>query len=278
MTTPMILGEGGLPKLRLTHPNGSSAEIYQHGAHVASWKTADGVEQLFLSGASHFKAQTAIRGGVPIIFPQFSNFGPLPMHGLVRTMDWQLLEHQNTQATFIITETEETLKVWPFHFELHYHAALHEKSLSLTITIKNTGDKMFTFQNSLHTYFRVKDINQVSLRGLKDSLYNDRVSGHNDVQQREELFHFTQETDLIFPKAPHEVLLNEGTRNLNIKQQGFTDRVVFNPWIKKGDTMADLEKEGYLRMVCVEAASVIKPLELAAHKTWQGSQTFTLID
>ena len=40
---------GELPGVKLAGSTGATAEVYTHGAHLASWKTADGVEQIFIS-------------------------------------------------------------------------------------------------------------------------------------------------------------------------------------------------------------------------------------
>ena len=84
-------GRGELPVATLTHPSGATAEVYLHGAHVTSWIPADGVERLFVSSASLYAAGKAIRGGIPVCFPQFSGRGPLPNHGFARTSSgWQV--------------------------------------------------------------------------------------------------------------------------------------------------------------------------------------------
>ena len=57
---------------------GARAAVLPYGAHVTSWVTPDGAEQLFVSGRSAFEAGQAVRGGVPVVFPQFSTAGPLP--------------------------------------------------------------------------------------------------------------------------------------------------------------------------------------------------------
>ena len=70
---PAVPGAGGLPKIVLEAPDGARAELYLHGAHVTAWTPAGaGDERLFLSAASEFRADAAIRGGVPVIFPQFA--------------------------------------------------------------------------------------------------------------------------------------------------------------------------------------------------------------
>ena len=83
-------GAGNLPRLILVAPDGSRVEVYLYGAHVASWIPAGGEERLFLSRVSAFKPGSPIRGGVPLVWPQFGGGGPLPLHGIIRIQPWEL--------------------------------------------------------------------------------------------------------------------------------------------------------------------------------------------
>src|SRR5512146_3353582 len=85
--TTLSAGRNNLPKVILHGPDGAQAEVYLHGAQVTSWKAADGLERLFLSERSDFLPGSAIRGGVPVIFPQFNELGPLIKHGFARRME-----------------------------------------------------------------------------------------------------------------------------------------------------------------------------------------------
>ncbi|MES2106056.1 MAG: D-hexose-6-phosphate mutarotase, partial [Pseudomonadota bacterium] len=67
-----------MDQLILRAQDGAQAGITAHGAHVCSWIPAAGKEQLFLSKTSEFRDGAAIRGGVPVIFPQFAGLGSLP--------------------------------------------------------------------------------------------------------------------------------------------------------------------------------------------------------
>jgi glucose-6-phosphate 1-epimerase len=58
-----------------------------------------------------------------------------------------------------------------------------------------------------------------------------------------------------------------------VQKAGFADAVVWNPGAEKCVTMADLEPEDYQRFVCVEAAAVRAPIQLAPGERWQGTQT-----
>jgi len=80
----------GQPCYRLTLPNGDSVLVAQHGAHVVSW-VSGGRERLFLSPKTVWDGRAAIRGGIPVCFPQFNQRGDLPKHGFVRNRPWILL-------------------------------------------------------------------------------------------------------------------------------------------------------------------------------------------
>ena len=99
-TSPLIPGVNGLPKVILSNSDGARAEIYLHGAHVTSWLPAGGEEQLYLSAASEFRDGAAIRGGVPVVFPQFSSGGPLPKHGFARNLAWELISVEMARPAF----------------------------------------------------------------------------------------------------------------------------------------------------------------------------------
>jgi glucose-6-phosphate 1-epimerase len=63
-------GEGGLPKVVLTHACGSSAEVYLFGACITSWKQPSGDEILYVRPDAVFTGVKPISGGIPHCFPQ----------------------------------------------------------------------------------------------------------------------------------------------------------------------------------------------------------------
>ena len=44
----VYLDQNDEPMVELTHPNGSTAEVYLRGGHVTSWTSPDGAELLHL--------------------------------------------------------------------------------------------------------------------------------------------------------------------------------------------------------------------------------------
>ena len=66
--------------------------------------------------------------------------------------------------------------------------------------------------------------------------------------------------------------MEEAGRAVRVEQRGFTDTVVWNPGREKAGAMADMGPEGFLRMLCVEAAAIEPAVALAADEEWIGTQ------
>jgi glucose-6-phosphate 1-epimerase len=275
-STPLVPGVNGLPKVVLAGPDGSQAEIYLHGAHLTSWIPAGGEERLFLSRASDFRPQTAIRGGVPVIFPQFSGLGPLPKHGFGRKLEWEFIYAESSEASamaiFRLSDNEATHRIWPHAFTATLAVTLGARQLSMTLAVENSGADAFDFTAALHTYLRVSDIRQVILKGLEGHAYIDSANADRKGVQPENELAFSAEVDRLYPSSPDKLALVEPDRQLEIRSEGFPDAVVWNPWIEKGAALTDLEPEGYRRMLCVEAAAAGQPVSLLPSASWSETQ------
>ena len=115
----------GLPATELQLPNGDRVVVAHHGAQVLSW-VAGGRERLYLSPQSVMDGQAAIRGGIPVCFPQFNQRGPLaeqlPKHGFVRNVAWQAdaprLTADSASLTLRLSDNAATRHSWPQAFEV----------------------------------------------------------------------------------------------------------------------------------------------------------------
>jgi len=260
------------PRIILTTPAGARAEIYRHGAHVTSWIPANDTERMFLSAKSAFQTGAAIRGGVPVVFPQFSGLGPLPKHGLVRTQSWEVSRVQQSEAVLHIRDTEDTRRLWPHAFDAQLTVTLEDADLTIELTVTNTDDQPFTFTCALHTYLRVHDIAQTQIENLVGRQYRDAVRDNQNFLEEGTVLRFAEETDRVYHGAKAAVIVREPDRSLTIDQQGFVDTVVWNPGAQLSATLADLEADGYRRYVCVEAAMADTSVNLDPQATWRGSQ------
>lgn len=67
----------------------------------------------------------AHRGGIPIIFPQFSDMGSLTKHGFARTAVWELRSQSgDAKVTLALSSSAATRQVWPHDFEALYRVAI----------------------------------------------------------------------------------------------------------------------------------------------------------
>lgn len=260
-----------VPCIRL-HNEGATALVALHGAHVLSWIPADGRERLFLSERSKFDGVAAIRGGVPVIFPQFGERGVYPRHGFARTLPWRFVGVENGQAIFELRDSERTA-VWPHAFTAHLRIALTATRLAITLKVDNTGAHAFDFSAALHTYVRVGDLAQVAVQGLQGCDYEDSAAGGTLRREDDYEVAFDGEVDRIYNDVVAPLTLVDGERQLPIEQDGFPDCVVWNPGEHLAARIGDLAPDDWRRFVCVEAAAALKPETLAPGENWSGTQT-----
>ena len=270
-------GAGDLPKLTLLAPDGARAEIYLYGAHVTSWVPAGGQERLFLSRLSQFSSGAPIRGGIPVVFPQFGMSGPLPLHGLARLMPWEFsvaeVAGAGASATFRLRDTEDSRRLWAGAFLAELTVAIGGNQLAVTLAVTNTGAEPFAFTSAFHTYLAVIDLTATAVEGLAGVRYRDAAAGGAENQQVAPRMDFTGEVNRIYFDAPAKLRLVEPGRTTLVRSAGFPDAVVWNPAAAKCATMSDLEPDDYQRFVCVEAGVIGTPVSLAPGERWQGTQT-----
>ncbi|HEY6529573.1 MAG TPA: D-hexose-6-phosphate mutarotase [Cellvibrionaceae bacterium] len=278
---PILTGQSHQPFVQLIHPCGDSAEIYLQGAHLTSWRCVQNGEQLFLSRQAVFGEGKAIRGGVPVIFPQFGAFGPGAKHGFARNILWQLDVQASgaSCAEFTLGSNAQTLAAWAFNFAARYRVEIAPGVLTLQLQIKNTADQPIHFTSALHTYLASSDYRQGTLSGLAELEYWDNGTpwDQRKIQTDNELT-IADALDRVYFHALQPLLWRDQTRALAITAKGFKDVVVWNPGYTGVTSLPDMADDEFQNMLCVEAANVAEPIELLPGDTWQGSQQLALTD
>lgn len=258
------------PCIRLA-ADGATACIALHGAHVLSWVPIDGRERLFLSERAVFDGKAAIRGGIPVIFPQFSDRGLLPKHGFARTSPWTFAGIENDTAVFAL-EGSGSDPAWPHAFALRLRIALTATQLIVTLAIENTGHAAFAFTAALHTYLRVENIADAAIEGLQGCDYEDSANGGTLHRQHDYDVTFHGEVDRIYNDVVAPLELVDGHHRLAIEQDGFGDVIVWNPGEHLCARIADLAPDDWTRFACAEAGQVLAPVVLAPGERWEGTQ------
>jgi glucose-6-phosphate 1-epimerase len=267
----------GQPAMWLRAPDGAEATVLLHGAQLVSWIPAGDQERLYLSPDAVAGPGLSVRGGIPVIFPQFSQQGPLPRHGFARDRAWQWLEGAQRGEVVIgvlkLSDDAATRAIWPHAFEAELSFSLSGLQLDVELAITNTGDTPFDFTAALHGYLRVDDVRRARLGGLYAVRYLDKLT---DAEQPQEIdpFSFAGEIDRIYFDAKGPLSLATAMGRMAIQQEGFDDVVVWNPGPAQAAKLADLPDDDWLRFLCVEAASIGRPVVLAPGQEWVARQGF----
>jgi glucose-6-phosphate 1-epimerase len=258
-------GSGGLPKFALSR-EGSTAEIYLHGAHVTSYVPAAGKPVLWMSGKSWFEPGKPIRGGIPVCFPWFgrpADAGDVPAHGFVRLSEWHVESISKSddavEAVLSTSSGVATHEWWPFDFAASLTVTLAE-NLTVALEVKNTGSAPVTFTEALHSYFAVSDIRLASIEGLDGAEYIDTLLEREDTLVQRGDIRFTSEIDRPYLDTEATCTIDDPIlgRRIEVRKSGSSTTVVWNPWIAKSRRMEDFGDDEWTGMVCVETANARK--------------------
>ena len=171
--------------------SGLTAVINLKGAELISLKDKENKEFIW-EGNPIFWAKHS-----PVLFPivgtlknnsyQYNNIEyHLSRHGFARDMEFELIEKKEDSATYSLQSSEETLKVYPFKFELQIVYTLKENSLSIQYNVINKNQTMLPFSIGAHPAF---------------ALAGDFEDYSIEFEREEPLEYFLLENDLISNKT-----------------------------------------------------------------------------
>jgi D-hexose-6-phosphate mutarotase len=129
--------------------------------------------------------------------------------------------------------------------------------LEMRLEVANPGATSITFEEALHTYFAISDVWNVTVSGLEDTEYLDKVAGGVRRRQDHTAIRFTSETDRVYldTQAPCTIHDPGLRRDIMIAKRGSNTTVVWNPWIDKTARLTDLPTDAWTEMVCVETCN-----------------------
>ena len=237
------------------HTPAASGSVHLHGATVTDWTPAKHEPVLWTSSKALYDGQTPIRGGVPICTPWFGGHPTdpdAPSHGLARTAAWTL-EHAGVSE-------EKTLLGFGLGLpglKLNYSVLLCE-TLKLVLEITNTSEAQCRVEAALHTYLAVSDAREVTITGLENVAYIDKVGGPTRVDATGEPIRFVAETDRVYNNTTGDVVLTDPgrKRQITVAKDGGSSTVIWNPWVAKAASMKDFGDDEWTDMCCIESAAV----------------------
>lgn len=258
----------GYPRAVIT-TEACSAQLFLQGAHLTQWQACDRLPALYLSPNSAFALGKAIRGGIPVIFPWFGSpeTSPVhvppgsPSHGFARTAPWTLqfaaLAGEDLHLSLTLDRGDEMRALGFSDFELVYEAILG-RSLTIRLSVGNTGNAPLLFEEALHSYLCVSETGDISVSGLKDTEFLDKTENFRRKTQTDTLLRFDGETDRPYLNTTAPVVLRDSglSRSLTIAKTGSNSTVTWNPGPKLSAKLPDLPPEAWRRFVCIETSNV----------------------
>jgi len=242
------------------------ANIALQGAHVATFQPRGEEPVIWLSPKAKFAPGKSIRGGVPICWPWFGphkNDSKLPGHGYARTVPWDVLETKalpdgSTFLRFGLVESDATRAQWPHPSTVQLEVTVG-KALRVELVTTNTGKTAFELGEALHTYFQISDVAQMTIRGLENCEYLDKVQDFARFTQKDGIV-TESEVDRVYVNTPVDCVIEDKglKRAIRIAKQGSLSTVVWNPWTEKAEKMGDFGPQLHRDMVCVESGNALE--------------------
>ncbi len=131
--------------------------IESKGAELVSVQSEDDYEYIWQAGEEWPRHS-------PVLFPiegrlkgdQFTHNGiayKLGQHGFARDMDFELEKSSRNEAVFLLKSNEDTLKKYPFLFQLRIGYLLKERCVTIRYTVSNCDTKAMFFSIGAHPGF-----------------------------------------------------------------------------------------------------------------------------
>jgi glucose-6-phosphate 1-epimerase len=267
-----------VPRINLQSADGATAVITPDGAHVVSWIPAgESDDWLFVSTRSQFGTGNAVRGGIPVIFPQFGAFGPLAQHGFARRQRWTPMDATDLadRVRLRLRDDAESRAVWPHAFQLEVAVHVTGALLEVAMTVTNVDDAPFAFTAAFHPYFAVRSAFESRVDGLQGCTYRDSLRAGQRFTETASSLDIVGPLDRIYYDAPDHLVIIDGNRSIVIEKSGFPESVVWNPGVEGTRSRTDFAEGEEHRMLCVEAALIQTPRTLAPGESWTGTQRVT---
>jgi len=291
MVLPLSPEPLGNSIIELRHSSGGTCKVSTYAAHLLSWCPSPFNEQIFLGEMAEVgKPGLAIRGGVPICWPQFGNFENAQdscklTHGFVRNLHgakWALLRQSKDSVSLVFRSDDETRKIWAKDFEFIYTVSLGFGSVRMEMEVCNNNSSPLEFTGALHSYWRCSSSEACVVEGLKgfkfdtgigSSFRGDAVAEGSSVPIGDK-----KQTQLYFADAGDAVtLIEHGRRRLRLTKSNLPDWIVWNNGAENGSNIKDLKDGEYKKYVCVEPGFASRPIRVAPGASWIGSHEARVI-
>ena len=244
------------------------------GAQVLHAALESGLELLYLSPLVDVYPDNPIRGGIPLMFPQFGDSGPLRKHGFVRDLQWNLVaETQDTDSknlSYVLDVKATAFPEWPFDAALRFDVRLSLQTLTIGLSVQNTGAKAFTFTGGFHPYFAISSRKDILLNGLDELPFRDSFPGDNAYELNADGLVERQYV------GNAEIRFYNGSNWLKITASGFDSWMVWNPGTAGAKKISDLPDDDWDQFICIEPIILAEPKTLLPGDAFNGEMVVSV--
>lgn len=136
-------------------------------------------------------------------------------------------------------------------------SSIRKRRAEIELIVANTGTAPFLFEEALHTYYQVGQVETVSIHGLDGIHFLDNVDSNREKIQQGDVV-FRQRTDNAYLDTRYALDLIDPAlnRRVHIGKENSSTTVVWNPWEDGARLLHDLGNEEWRNMACVEASNM----------------------
>lgn len=224
-----------------------TCEIDDMGAQLHSLKSKENGKEYIWYGKTEIWY-----GQAPVLFPIIGQLindkyfyngkeYSMPKHGLARKLLFDVKECGGEKAVFSLSSSEETLKSYPFEFELLVAFELKGKSLVNTMTVINKTDGEMYFSIGAHPGFNCA-IGDVIEFEQPETLETERIDSENlIIDAKFPVIENSREIEITDDVFSKDALILSGIRSKKLRIKGeneieftFGDCPFLGIWAKPG--------------------------------------------
>ncbi len=167
-------------------------------------------------------------GQAPILFPivgrliddKYTYGGKvyeMPKHGFARKTNWECLSNSGSTMLWRLSHSEDTLKMYPFEFELLVEYTLEGKCLCVKHTVNNLTDGVMYFSLGAHPAFNCR-IGDRLIFSEKETLSKIKIDLEKSLRLPETFPMLSDEREIVITEDIfcEDALIFEGVRSESI--------------------------------------------------------------
>ena len=182
-----------------------------------------------------------------------------PAHGFVRTTAWSLesIEQlgEDVGVSMFTESSEDTRAWWPFDFRIVCRATFGTQ-LKLELIVTNSGAVPLAFEEALHAYFAVGDVQLATISGLDATRFIDKVDHLAEKTQSGDL-RLSSEIDRVYLNTRHDIdLIDRLLVGSSASQGKLLHHGSVESLVQKSAAMRGPGAGQWKHFVCIETSNV----------------------